>query len=203
MPIGLAQRLARLVDGQRIHILADDAGQVALARQVQELRAVAGLQALIVERDAQRRDEGAVGFAGRLPARRAPRASHQHARRIVLAPPASDCRGRCRWPSGTAGPRPSRSIVRLTGAENPRSSEGTGREGTSRKRKVSVRLATSMSAVLQALAGGQRERDVLPVAAQQPQPHRHVQRLLLGLARRGRQHLGMVSSARLRRARRT
>ena len=67
----LAQLLARVVDGERVHVPADDAGEVALARQEHELGAVAGVEALVVERDAERCHERAWACSGRLPARRA------------------------------------------------------------------------------------------------------------------------------------
>ena len=45
----LRRLLARVVDGERVHVAADDAGEVALARQEHELGAIAGVEALVVE----------------------------------------------------------------------------------------------------------------------------------------------------------
>ena len=80
-------------------------------------------------------------------------------------------------------------MVRFTGAENPRSSDATGGEGTSRKRNFSVRLRTLDEPVRKTLARRQRQLEVLAVAAEQPELDGDVQRLLPGLAGRRRQHL--------------
>ena len=52
--------------------------------RIHELRAVAGVEALVGERDAAARRRRPSACAGRLPARSAFTASHEHARRIVL-----------------------------------------------------------------------------------------------------------------------